>query len=324
MKIFFCAPYHMPGGPNEVNRNLVGRFPPEIRIKRNPKGVLSVIEALWKTATSDVVIFSGLTFNKMVFEAARRWGKKIVYIMHGCLLIENGRESELENCVLEHSHRILCVSENFSRLMRETFPRHAHKIGALDNGIEWKQFDKILAEPVPRRQHGRIILFGGGRETKHNLEVCQAAQQLNDELDLGLKVDVYGYRRDNDRSPEIAAVPCVEFHHVIPHDEVNRELRKAHIYVQNSTMEPFGLAVIDALALGCDLLVSKYIGSADLIKAIDRNDVIDNPLDVAEVKNKLLFLLSHPNNSRLSESIDRNETSVDVQVRKLIDECMKL
>ena len=169
----------------------------------------------------------------------------------------------------------------------------------------------------------RIILFGGGRTEKKNLYVCKAVQLINESGLYDLHVDVYGYYRDTDDSPLIVAIPCVTFHHVIPHDLVNVELAKSRMFIQNSQFESFGLALIDALSLGCDVLFSTNTGAKDIITARQESDIINDITDVDEIKDKILKTLECPNNKRLYDSIDKEKTSLQAAVDNLMSRCLE-
>ena len=325
MKVFFNSNHSLPGGPVQVNRNLLKALGDRVVARHDRWLPLRILHSAWHTLTADAVVFSGLLVRDYEVRLARLLGKKILYIMHGSTLLENGVEHPHEKLQLRNADIILPVSEFFAERVRDLYPQYAAKIMSLTNGVDWTELDRIVkSNQGLERDSRRVILFGGGRSVKKNLQVCQAVERLNREAGTNLRVDVYGYFRDTDSSAAIAAMDCVEFHHVIPHDEVMRELMKSAIYVQNSSYEPFSLGLIDALAMGCDVLFSKYVGAKEIIQGKTDYDVIDNPLDIDEIKSKLLHLIDAPNNRRLLDSIDRRATSLEASAGKLLDLCSRL
>lgn len=324
-KIFFVGDYRIPGGPAEVNRNLLRCLPNFIKRQESVDRIGVRLETMWKIIISDKIIFSGMLFKPRELKLARFLNKKIIYIMHGCIRFEQGKNSNLEDLIMRSADKVLCVSETYSNLIKNEFLEYKEKIGYLTNGVNWED---LLEQKNKYKDEGRntnrIILFGGGRITKANRYVCEAVSQINEEYGKDLKVDVYGYFRDNDDSKIIKGYPFVEFHHVIPHDLVNKELAKSILFVQNSVFESFSLATMDALVLGCDLLISKNVGAKDVISGLTSNDVIEDPTDVKELKSKILNVLEHPNNSRLINSIDKESTSLEAAACNLLKECDEL
>ncbi len=170
-------------------------------------------EILIKLLFCRVMIFSGVrNIDHLLLPLCRFFHKKILFIMHGCLAYEdaqnhyhNPRGEQNEALLLQHAHQILCVSEPYRQWVSDHYPHYAAKTATLTNGINWRHFDKLsdrgtryeaaghfdkhfdrrslspsksrhfdrLSDRAPRDPR-RIILLGGGRVTKHNLEVCQA------------------------------------------------------------------------------------------------------------------------------------------------------
>ena len=324
MRILFIGGYKSPGGPNEVNRNLLKHIADKVVALKSRYRKIQVLESILPIFRCDIVIFSGLMFTPVQLRLAKALKKKIIYIMHGCSKIENGHIDEREESILSDSDRILCVSKTYSELIQKLYPKFSNKVFVLFNGINWDEFDLIRNNLKTGREKNRIILFGGGRKIKNNLIVCQAVHELNQESDLNLHIDIYGYFNDNDDSKLISDIPCVTFHNIIPHDKVNEELYRSRLFIQNSEFESFSLALTDALGLGCDVLLSKHVGAGDIIPGKEAQDIIYNPNDIAEIKEKIVHVIKNPNNKRLLESIDRKSTSLVAAADNLIEYCRLL
>lgn len=95
------------------------------------------------------------------------------------------------------------------------------------------------------------------------------------------------------------------------------------MFIQNSQFESFGLALIDALSLGCDVLFSTNTGAKDIITARQESDIINDITDVDEIKDKILKTLECPNNKRLYDSIDKEKTSLQAAVDNLMSRCLE-
>lgn len=326
MKVFFNSNHTLPGGPVQVNKNLLACLGNRVVARRDTGRSVGIFHSVVNIAMADVVVFSGLMVRDYEVRLAKKLGKKIIFIMHGCSLLETGTMHPHEKILLQYADLILPVSETFAGLVRETFPEYAHKVKTLANGVDWKKLASFREQNLGtlERDASRIILFGGGRYIKQNLPVCRAVMELNEEDALGLHVDVYGYFRENDDSAAIADLDCVTFHHVIPHDEVMLELLKSGIYVQNSKYETFSLGLADALAMGCDVLFSRNVGAIEIIPGKTSDDIIEETTDVEEIKSKLRNLLTNPNNKRLMDSIDLQSSSIETAADRLWSYCCQL
>ena len=323
MKFLFIGSHHQPGGPNEVNRNIIKHLPTKQFSYIKEKGGITLrLEKIVKILFSRVVVISGICVKPYEIKLASFLKKKIIYIMHGCLLLERGYSSVEEQLLLEKSSKVLCVSAPYSELIKTKYPQFASKIGILTNGVNWDEvyWLRNIIKNI-QRDPNRIILFGGGRKVKGNLQVCKAIEELNNTHNQQLHVDVYGYFRSDDDSKEISEIPCVNFHHVIPHNEINLELVKSQLFIQNSKYESFSLALIDSLGAGCSVLFSVNVGAKDIISNKKESDVIHDSSDINELKEKILNVMKNPNNERLYGSIDRDTTSYKTSVKRLISIC---
>ena len=244
--------------------------------------------------------------------------------MHGCMALEykinnnttNNKGLKNEKILLDRSDLILCVSNTYKAIICENFPQYHAKLDVLMNGIDWNTLESISQEQL--KNENQIILMGGGRQTKRNLYVCRAIQNINQKYHTNYKVTVYGYFLDYDDSQLIAQIPCVNFHEVIPHQEILKQLKISRLFIQNSDLESFSLGVVEALCCGCDILISKNVGAKDIIQNIQSNDIINNPTDIEELEYKILKVLKNSNNQRLLSSIDRTTTSTEFAANRLL------
>lgn len=96
-----------------------------------------------------------------------------------------------------------------------------------------------------------------------------------------------------------------------------RLMRNCSIYVQNSQFETFGLAPIEALFSGANVLLSLNMGCCDLFDCLDDADVICNNDDTEEIARKMRMLFKTGNNLRLRKSFHKEFISTEYQ-RKLL------
>ncbi len=317
MKIFFLGEYQKIGGPYEVNKNLLSVLKKDVLYPRSNNPLIKRLENLYKILISDVVIFSGLFLKKSDLIIAHLLKKKIIYLMHGCVYLELGINSKLEKDILEKADLILCVSQTYKNLISRIFPKYKDKIEVLTNAINWEMYDKLPTNTTTR-DCNRIILIGGGRIIKRNLQICEAVQKLNKEKRTNLHVDIYGEFKTNDDSLAISNIPCATFHDYIPHENLLIELCKSALFIQNSDIESFSLGTIEALICGCNILISKNVGAKDIISNLNEEDIINDTTNVQEIQNKINHIIQASNNKRLLLSINKETTSIKYSAKKLL------
>lgn len=321
MKNFLLGFYHLANAPAIVNKKLL-RHLPRSRYRRqySGSGLRRRLDCYTKIVFSKRIIISGIFVSRSEVRLIKLLGKRFVYIMHGSARMETGHDHPTEQLILASAHRIVSVSAVHAAMIKNEYPQYAHKVVTWYNGVDWDEIDRIKASINDAdRDPNKIVLFGGGRFMKGNLAVCQAVQKLNETRGLNLHVDVYGTYSDDDLSPQISHIPCVNYKPLIPAERINYELAKARLFVANSSFDTFNLALMDAIGLGCSVLFSQHVGAKDVIAAASERDIIRNVNDVDELMDKIEYVLSHPNNERLNASIDREATSWAVRADQLDD-----
>ena len=265
-----------------------------------------------------MVIFSALGYKDYELWLIKVLKKKLIYIMHGFAEDDSVFLYNKEQKLLPFADLILCVSEPFRQLVANRFPQYKEKLNVLTNGIDWCVMINSISGVEIERQDNEIILVGGGRIIKRNLNVCKAIQMLN-KSGYNLHVSVYGCYNENDESQQIKNFPFVSYYGLVSHKELLMAMKKARLFVQASKCESFGLGVVESLICGCDLVVSMNVGVISIISSISSEEIIFDSSDIFEIKQKIENVLRNPNNSRLIDGIDREETSIETSVSKLID-----
>ena len=97
---------------------------------------------------------------------------------------------------------------------------------------------------------------------------------------------------------------------------------QSSLYIQKSSFETFGLAVIEALSAGCSLLISNEVGCKDLFETIRDTDIIFDITNEEEIFVKIEYLLREPNNQRMVNGFRKNWVSKEYQ-RQRWDEIIK-
>lgn len=301
MKLFFCGDFASENGPGIANRNLMDGF---CRIQTSgdqfifstAKTKVKRIFELGHIAGSEALILcSDSAINKFAIWFANLLHVKVVYLAHGLATVEESfykentrAEQKYENFIFSHVDRIIALSKKLADLIKYKYPCYKDKVTYSYNSIPYQLIDK---EYILKRDKSinRIISVGGARYQKCMVPICRAVEKLNAERKTNLECVIIGNSKDQiDEMTQFSSVTYIE---KLSHEELLSLLQKGGIYVQNSLFETFGLAIVEALAGGCDLLVSSKCGVIDLFDGIRDEDIIRNNEDVDEIASKIENLL---------------------------------
>ncbi len=322
MKFLFWSGKTGNNGPGNVTKQYAQNLSSTFTKVNSCHKYGELIEGIWKLLFCDCLVVSGVSRKgALLVGFARLFGKKSVYIMHGCGEYEckinriqgDWQSLAQEQYLLKHVSLLLPVSKKFMHWVQERYPQYAHKTKYLYNGI-----DKDLlpqGTDIPKVRNCVIAAGGNGRLKGNNL-VAKAVESLKGSACLEIYGGIGG-TADNDR------YQYAKFMGRVPRDVFYQKLAQAELFVLNSVFETFSIATIEALMCGCSVLVSEVAGVTDLL-ALEETDIIHDPMNVEEIRSKIAYLLEHPNNERIRSELDVEEYSYPRQVEKLEKLCEEL
>jgi glycosyltransferase involved in cell wall biosynthesis len=324
-KLFLIGDFQSDNGPGTANKQILRSLSKGhiIRYSKAQSRPGRIIESFEKIIVSDaVVICSKSQINYFVINVAKHFKKKIFYVMHGCSSYEaklnnpNISEQEVqalrdyEYFIVANADKTICVSEFFMDFMKHRIPEYKVKFDYIYNCIDIKNISQFTPPTSTLERNNQIVSIGGGMKHKNILSIVKAAQQLQP------KLPVFVIGVDGPDSSDIKRQENTEWEGLLSHSDVLHLLSESKIYVQNSTFETFGLAAIEALYCGCDLLISDQMGCKDLFSTLTNNDVINDVHDQEEIRQKLDYLEKHSNNKRLREGFRKELVSHQWQLEK--------
>ncbi len=161
--------------------------------------------------------------------------------------------------------------------------------------------EKLAAQSV-----GEPMLLGCGRlwDAAKNLHVFDAAAE-------GLPWPAYVIGNAVGPDGQTFSPKALRTLGTLPHDDVESWLRRASIFVHPAVYEPFGLAVLEAAAAGCALVLADI---PTLRELWDGAAEFHNPCDGAQLRAALNLLIANPaKRSALAAAAQRRaaEYSVD-------------
>jgi glycosyltransferase involved in cell wall biosynthesis len=111
----------------------------------------------------------------------------------------------------------------------------------------------------------------------------------------------------------------VTYYESVPNPEVIRLMKGSALYIQNSIFDSFSIAVVEAIACGCSVLISSGVGASESISTIENSDIIDDTCNVDEIAAKIKQALAHPNAGRVRAGIDAEAYSSRAASRHLYE-----
>lgn len=319
MKVLFTGDFSSDNGPGMANKML------RAGLKSNKDAIFlkcsnqytRLLEIFVKLFFVKSVCLCSATFeNKFVIFFAKVMHKKIFYIMHGFFEKEfelndvsnqdPNKEKYLnyEDYIFRKVDKIFCVSKSFMNYMKQEKPLFSDKFDYSFNGIDISYFNSMLSKiNTGKRNKNQILSIGGGMPQKNNLAVCEAISFLNTHKGFNLKYVIIG--KPYSDKDFIIKYDFVEYYDYLPHDEVIRCMQESNLYVQNSTFETFGIAPVEAVLSGCQVLLSSKIGALDIFNNVEESQVIFDTNDYLEISEKIERLIIDKNKRVIESNIDK-------------------
>lgn len=320
-KVYFLGDFVSNTGPANVNKNYYPFVKEKCHICKSNNKLKRVIHYIFNEKHIDTIIISSLSrFHKYICERANKKGKKVLYLMHGYHKLEDninneteGLTDENEEFILKNCDKIICVSEKFSEILKSDRPELKNKIEFVNSGVNIKE-TRIANKKVNEKYV--IMSVGGGVRIKNNLNVCKAINLLkNDNIEF-IVVGKLGI--DGEKIKEYSFVKYYEY---LDNKEVLEKMKNANLYIQNSSNETFGLAIIESISEGCDILISKNIGMLSIMNEVDNKYIIQDVNSIQEIKEKITYVMNNSNNEKFYKQIFLKENSYEESAKKLIDKC---
>ena len=319
MAEMFLFGYHWENsGPSNVNKTIIEWSDEKLAYLTRNEKLHKLIETINHAYLSDVIIISGMC-SRLAYEILMAFHKKMVYLMHGDIEFENAVNKlglsqgtlDMQRRIFKKADLILCVSESYSKWVKQKYPQYEFKISYLNNGIVLKRRNPVKKEKLS------IAVAGGNRPIKNNADVCRAIKILADK-GVNCKLCVFGRMYPNcDPLPDNIDITYLG---QLDGEEYYSALDSVDVFVMNSDVEPFGLTVADALNSRCSLLMSKNIGALSIMKC-ETCDIIGNNRDPVEIADKIVDLSVNPNSDRLFRSIDVSDVSPKSSYERLAQIC---
>ena len=161
---------------------------------------------------------------------------------------------------------VIAVSDYLRRELEAKVPEARGKTEVIDSGVDLERF---RVEP-PLADGPRFLCLGALTERKNVVRLADAFERLGEGTLTFVGEGPLRSRLQGRRNVELAGR--------VPHDQVPARIAGAHVVCQPSLIEPFGQAVLEAMACGRSVVATRIGGPPEFVPA-DAGVLVD-PLDV--------------------------------------------
>jgi glycosyltransferase involved in cell wall biosynthesis len=247
-----------------------------------------------------------VTLTARTLQAARRFRPEVVYahflVPSGLIaalasraplvLTAHGRDvrnvgtvpgvATLTRRTVAKAAAVIAVSDYLRRELETKVPEARGKTEVIDSGVDLERF---AVEPAPPNGT-RFLCLGALSERKNVVRLADAFERLADD-DATLT-----FVGDGPLRARLEGRSGVELAGTVPHDEIPAQIARAHVVCQPSLIEPFGQAVLEAMACGRSVVATRIGGPPEFVPP-DVGVLVD-PLDVEALADALRVTAALP------------------------------
>jgi glycosyltransferase involved in cell wall biosynthesis len=155
--------------------------------------------------------------------------------------------------VVRRAASIIAVSDYLRRELEAKVPRARGKIDVVDSGVDLERF---TVQPAPAGPI-RYLCIASLIQRKNVLRLASAFERLGE--------GTLTFVGDGPLRPQLEGRAGIELVGRIPYDRVPAEIAGAHVVVQPSLIEPFGQAVLEAMAVGRSVVATRIGGPPEFV-----------------------------------------------------------
>ena len=199
--------------------------------------------------------------------------------------------------VVRRAHTVIAVSHYLRRELEARVPSALGKVKVVDCGVDLERFrggDQAEARAALGWDGDgpAYLCVGSLDERKNVVRLAEAFSQLE-----GARLAFVG---DGPLRAALEARPSVTLAGRVPHEEVRRWIQAADVVCQPSLVEPFGQALLEAMASERSVLATVVGGPPEFV--IPAAGVLVDPQDVAAIADGLRRAAELPSPNRAARS----------------------
>jgi glycosyltransferase involved in cell wall biosynthesis len=190
--------------------------------------------------------------------------------------------AHLTRSVVQRASTVIAVSSYLRRELEERVPEARGKVEVVDSGVDLDRFTDVV--PSVELEHPAFVHVGSLSQRKNVVRLADAFAALG----RGSLTFV----GDGPLRSELAGRERVRIIGRVPHDAVPGYLAASDVVCGPALIEPFGQALLEALACGRNVVATRVGGPPEFVPV--EAGVLVDPLDVPELTRALETAASLP------------------------------
>ena len=186
--------------------------------------------------------------------------------------------------VVRRATAIVAVSDYLRHELETKIPDARGKVEVIDCGVDLERF---RVEPAPEPPT-RYLCLGSLTERKNVVRLANAFATLGEGM--------LTFVGDGPLRAELEGRPGVTLAGKVSHDEVPAWIARSHVLCQPSLVEPFGLALLEAMAAGRSVVATRIGGPPEFVTA--EAGVLVDPTDEDDLARGLRAAAALPRPNR--------------------------
>jgi glycosyltransferase involved in cell wall biosynthesis len=155
--------------------------------------------------------------------------------------------------VVRRAASVIAVSDYLRRELEAKVPEARGKTDVVDSGVD---LDRFTVEPAANGAP-RYLCIGSLIERKNVLRLADAFERLGE--------GTLTFVGDGPLRPQLEGRPGIELTGALPYDRVPSQIAAAHVVCQPSLIEPFGQALLEAMASGRSVVATRIGGPPEFV-----------------------------------------------------------
>jgi glycosyltransferase involved in cell wall biosynthesis len=190
--------------------------------------------------------------------------------------------------VVRRAAAVVAVSDYLRRELETKVPDARGKVEVIDSGVDLERF---RVEAAPERPT-RYLCVGSLTERKNVVRLANAFGRVGE--------GTLTFVGDGPLRGRLSGRAGVEVVGSVPHDEVASWIARSHVLCQPSLLEPFGLALLEAMAAGRSVVATRVGGPPEFVTP--EAGVLVDPTDEGEIERGLAAAAALPCPNQLARA----------------------